>query len=180
MEAAEPSSVTLLARAMDFASHRHAGQRRKGLRAEPYDIHVTEVARLLAEATDGADPALVAAGLLHDTLEDTRTSVDELRAAFGEDVAGLVLEVTDDKTLDRAERRRRQVAEARTKSLRARMIRIADKTANLHSIAESPPLGWSARRKAEYVAWAREVVAGCRPANGRLEQLFEEAARRLE
>ncbi len=172
--------VVALARAMDLASHRHAGQRRKGVRAEPYDIHVTEVARLLAEATDGADIGLVIAGLLHDTLEDTPTTVEELRSGFGNDVASLVLEVTDDKRLGRDERRRQQVLEAPRKSLRARMLRIADKTANLRSLAESPPLGWSARRKADYVAWARQVVAACSPANDRLEKLFEEAARCLE
>jgi (p)ppGpp synthase/HD superfamily hydrolase len=164
---------------MDFASHRHAGQRRKGFRAEPYDIHLTEVARLLAEATDGADPRLVIAGLLHDTLEDTATTTGELRERFGEDVASLVLEVTDDKKLDRVERKRLQVEQAPSKSLRARMIKIADKTANLRSLHESPPVGWSPRRRADYVAWARDVVAACGPTNEMLERLFAEAAAAL-
>jgi (p)ppGpp synthase/HD superfamily hydrolase len=165
-------------RALDFAARRHAAQRRKGIQAEPYVNHLAEVALLLAEATDGADPGLVAAGLLHDTLEDTVTSRRELAALFGEDAASLVEEVTDDKTLDREARKIQQVLAAPGKTLRARMIKIADKIANLRSIADSPPLGWSSRRKREYIAWARDVVAACGPTNARLEALFEEAVRK--
>jgi (p)ppGpp synthase/HD superfamily hydrolase len=168
--------VVELARAMDFAAHRHSAQRRKGIRAEPYIIHLTEVARLLAEATDGADTGLVIAGLLHDTIEDTATTGEDLRAAFGDDVTSLVLEVTDDKRLPREERKRLQIELASSRTLRARMIKIADKTSNLHSLAESPPVGWSAHRKAEYEAWARLVVDACGPTNARLESLFAQAA----
>jgi GTP diphosphokinase / guanosine-3',5'-bis(diphosphate) 3'-diphosphatase len=172
--------VVELARAMDFAAHKHSTQRRKGIKAESYVVHLTEVARLLAEATDGADPALVMAGLLHDTVEDTATTESELSAAFGDDVTSLVLQVTDDKTLDKDERKMLQIQTAPGKSERARMLKIADKIANLRSIRESPPLGWTAHRKAEYVAWAREVVAACGRVNPRLEKLFEEAASALE
>ena len=169
-----------IARALDFAARKHAHQRRKGIKAEPYVNHLTEVALLLAEATDGRDAPLVMAGLLHDTIEDTETSFAELVSGFGSDVASLVAEVTDDASLSREERRRKQVESAPRKSARARMIKLADKIANLHSIVESPPVGWSARRKREYVAWAREVKAACGPTNERLERLFEEAAGRLE
>lgn len=169
-----------IARALDFAARKHAGQRRKGLKAEPYVNHLTEVALLLAEASDGADPGLVMAGLLHDTIEDTETSREELVEAFGEDVASLVAEVTDDPGLLRDERRRRQVQTAPAKSVRARMIKLADKIANLYSIGESPPVGWSGRRKRDYVAWAREVAAACGRTNGWLEERFDAAARALE
>jgi GTP diphosphokinase / guanosine-3',5'-bis(diphosphate) 3'-diphosphatase len=172
------NGILEVARALDFAARRHAAQRRKGIRAEPYVNHLAEVAFLLAEATEGGDPGLVAAGLLHDTLEDTRTSRVELAAVFGEDVARLVEEVTDDTTLDREQRKLLQVQEAPGKSLRARMIKIADKIANLRSIVDSPPLGWSSRRKQEYVDWARQVVAACGRTNERLEMQFEEAARK--
>ncbi len=169
-----------MARALDFAARRHAGQRRKGLNAEPYVNHLTEVALLLAEASDGKDPELVMAGLLHDTIEDTETTREELAQVFGEDVASLVAEVTDDTSLLREERKKRQVQTAAAKSGRARMIKLADKIANLHSIAVSPPVGWSGRRKREYVAWAREVAAACGPTSRRLEELFAEAARALD
>jgi len=169
-----------VARALDFAARKHAHQRRKGIRAEPYVNHLTEVALLLAEASEGKDPALVMAGLLHDTIEDTETTLDELLAEFGTDVAGLVAEVTDDTSLPREERKRRQVLSAPARSPRARMIKLADKTANLHSIHESPPVGWSGRRKREYVSWAREVAEACGPTNARLEAAFDAAARALE
>ena len=172
------SGIVEVTRALDFAARKHAAQRRKGILAEPYVNHLAEVALLLAEATDGGDPGLVAAGLLHDTLEDTPTSRAELAAAFGEEVARLVEEVTDDKTLDRERRKLLQVQEAPRKSLRARMINIADKIANLRSIADSPPLGWSSRRKQEYVAWARQVAEACGRTNERLEMQFHEAAQR--
>ena len=173
------SPVIALARAMDFAAQRHASQRRKGALGEPYIIHLTEVARLLAEASEGKDANLVIAGLLHDTIEDTATTEADLRAGFGDDVASLVLEVTDDKSLPREERKRLQVVLAPRKSLRARMIKIADKTANLHSLAESPPLGWSAHRRADYVDWARSVVSACGPTSPALERLFSEAVQKL-
>jgi (p)ppGpp synthase/HD superfamily hydrolase len=173
------SGIVEVTHALDFAARKHAAQRRKGILAEPYVNHLAEVALLLAEATDGGDPGLVAAGLLHDTLEDTMTSRGELAAEFGEDVALLVEEVTDDRTLDREQRKLQQIVGAPGKTLRARMIKIADKIANLRSIAESPPLGWSSRRKHEYIAWARQVVAACGRTNARLEALFEEAARKV-
>ena len=175
-----PRGIVGLTRALDFAARKHAHQRRKGIRAEPYINHLTEVAVLLAEASAGADPDLVMAGLLHDTIEDTETTLEELRAEFGADVAGLVAEVTDDKRLPRDERKRLQVQSAPRRSARARMIKLADKTANLHSIHESPPVGWSSRRKREYVAWARQVAAACGPTNDQLEAAFEAAARELE
>jgi (p)ppGpp synthase/HD superfamily hydrolase len=174
------NGIVGVTRALDFAARKHAHQRRKGLKAEPYINHLTEVALLLAEVSAGADPPLVMAGLLHDTIEDTETSRGELVEIFGEDVASLVAEVTDDTTLPRDERKRRQVETAPGKSVRARMIKLADKIANLHSIVESPPVGWSGRRKKEYVAWAREVAAACGHTNERLEELFEMAARALE
>jgi len=174
------NGIIRMARALDFAARKHAEQRRKGMRAEPYINHLTEVALLLAEASDGTDPELVMAGLLHDTIEDTETTREELVQVFGDEVAGLVAEVTDDTSLPRIERKRRQVETAPAKSARARMIKLADKIANLHSIAESPPIGWSARRKREYVAWAREVAAACGSTNRRLEGIFEKAARALE
>jgi (p)ppGpp synthase/HD superfamily hydrolase len=172
------TGIVELTRALDFAARRHSAQRRKGLMAEPYINHLAEVALLLAEATGGEDPALVMAGLLHDTLEDTETTREELSSAFGEDVASLVVEVTDDRSLDQKARKRLQVETAPGKTQRARMIKIADKIANLRSVAESPPLGWSSIRKRDYIAWSAQVVAACGSTNARLEGLFREALAR--
>jgi len=131
---------------------------------------------LLASATEGEDAELVAAGFLHDTLEDTPTEYEELAALFGAQVAQLVAEVTDDKSLPKAERKRLQVDKAPSKSARARLLKIADKTSNLRSLATSPPADWDTARALEYVDWAERVVSGCRGLNLTLEKSFDAAA----
>ena len=105
-----------LARATDYAARQHIAQRRKGERAEPYINHLTEVAALLAEATDGGDVVLLMGGLLHDTLEDTDATYEDLVQRFGADVAALVAEVTDDKSLPKEERKRLQIEKTAGKS----------------------------------------------------------------
>lgn len=172
------SDLILIARALCYSAERHAQQRRKGRNAEPYVNHLAEVALLLAEATGGEDPALVAAGLLHDTIEDTGASEADLAGRFGEEIASIVAEVTDDKSLPRRRRKQLQVETAAAKSPRARMIKIADKTSNLRSIVASPPLGWDAARKREYLAWACAVVDQCRGVSNGLERVFDQARAR--
>ena len=138
------ADIVLLARAADYAARQHIAQRRKGERAEPYINHLTEVAALLAEATDGADVVLLAGGLLHDTLEDTDATYEDLEQRFGPEVAALVAEVTDDKSLPKEERKRLQIDKTPSKSRRAKLLKIADKTSNLRSMVNSPPKGWTA------------------------------------
>ncbi len=162
--------------AYHFAAARHVGQRRKGEAAEPYINHLTEVADLVARGTGGADIELIIAAVLHDTVEDTHTTQAELTERFGSTVSALVAEVTDDKALPKAERKRLQVEHALHASNGARIIKLADKTSNLRSLGASPPTDWPVQRRQEYVAWAREVVANCRGANSWLEVQFDIAA----
>ena len=169
-----------LSRAFHFAAERHVHQRRKGEAAEPYLNHLAEVADLVAEATGGGDVDLIVAALLHDVIEDTATSRATLAELFGEDVAGLVAEVTDDKSLPKAERKRLQVAHAPSRSPRAKILKLADKTSNLRALAASPPADWSPDRRRAYVEWGREVVVGLRGACPELERLFDEAAAAAE
>lgn len=169
-----------ITRALDYAAKKHVGQRRKGDAKEPYINHLAEVAHLLAEATHGEDTNLVIAGLLHDCIEDQGVTHEELVMLFGADVADIVLEVTDDKSLLKVERKRLQVAHAPQASARARMLKIADKTSNLRAMVVSPPSGWDEQRKREYFAWAQAVVAGCRGVNAVLEAKFDEAWRNGE
>jgi guanosine-3',5'-bis(diphosphate) 3'-pyrophosphohydrolase len=177
MTEARPTNdaVILIARAAHFAARVHVGQRRKGEAREPYINHLAEVAALLAEATHGQDAALIAAGWLHDTLEDTDTEREELEALFGPGVAAIVAEVTDDKSLVKAERKRLQIDTAPHKSEQARLLKIADKTSNLRALISSPPSGWDLQRRTAYVHWAEAVVAGCRGLNAELEHGFDAA-----
>lgn len=169
------SSHLAVLRALALAARAHSGQARKGARGEPYINHVVEVAHLLAEATDGADPALIAAGLLHDVLEHSDTTREDLSRDFGEDVAGLVAEVTDIPGVSEAERRRHQVEKAPVLSPRARLIKLADKTSNIEEMAADPPAGWSREAIRAYVQWGVDVAAGCRGLNEALEKRFDSA-----
>ncbi|MBS0539723.1 MAG: bifunctional (p)ppGpp synthetase/guanosine-3',5'-bis(diphosphate) 3'-pyrophosphohydrolase [Proteobacteria bacterium] len=169
------NDLVKLSQAADYAARRHVAQRRKGERAEPYLNHLTEVAAMLAEATAGSDPELVMAGLLHDTIEDTGTTRADLTAQFGADVASLVEEVTDDKSLPKDVRKRLQVEKTPGKSKRARLLKIADKTSNLRGLVASPPTGWTEQRLRDYVVWAEQVVRSCRGLNAKLEAQFDEA-----
>jgi len=169
------SDLVRLAEAVDFAARRHVGQHRKGEDGEPYINHLTEVAALLAEATGGEDIVLVLAGYLHDTLEDTEATFEELSERFGPEVAAIVAEVTDDKSLPQKERKRLQVETTPKKSRRAKLLKIADKTSNLRGLVASPPKGWSAERLRDYVDWAEQVVQSCRGLNATLEAAFDAA-----
>ncbi|MFN7932644.1 MAG: HD domain-containing protein [Bryobacteraceae bacterium] len=170
-EAPTSSSLESLQRilhAAQYAAEKHAQQRRKGATAEPYVNHVLEVARLVAEALTDPDANLVIAALLHDVVEDAGVTRDDLVAAFDEDVASLVMEVTDDKSLPKHERKRLQVEHAPHKTVRAQMIKLADKISNLRAMLISPPAGWDQQRRREYVIWAGQVVNGLTSPSERL------------
>lgn len=156
-----------------FAARKHASQRRKGAAAEPYVNHLIEVAQLVAGALAEPDAGVVMAALLHDTIEDTGVTREELAARFGPDVADLVVELTDDKSLPKEERKRLQIENAPKKSVRAQAIKIADKTSNLRGILSSPPVNWSYERKKTYFDWARQVVDAFPAPNPILKAEFE-------
>lgn len=167
-----------LTQAYDYAARHHRDQRRGGGLAEPYVNHVIEVAARVAHSPH-ADEDTVIAALLHDIVEDTLGTAAEIAALFGDRVAGLVAEVTDDKTLPKAERKRRQESSSAGKSLGAKRIKLADKAANLTSLVESPPMDWDSARRADYVDWAERVIAGCRGADAVLEDEFDRAVGRV-
>lgn len=167
--------ITVL-KAADAAARWHVHQRRKGAAQEPYINHLLEVATLVAEATEGKDPDLVIAALLHDAIEDCEVPHRLIADSFGTPVADLVLEVTDDKTLEKAERKKRQVATAHKKTDRAKILKLADKTSNLRALVASPAPDWTVRRRIEYIEWARSVAQGLRGTNAVLEKQFDEAA----
>jgi len=171
------TGIRLVSEAADLAARRHNGMARKGRGNEPYINHLAEVANLLALVTDGADAELVAAGWLHDTIEDTDTTRTELAQKFGERVATLVVEVTDDMSLAKTERRRKQIADAPHKSSGARLIKIADKISNIRARIHSAPTPDERADLIDYVDWAEQVVAGCRGANARLDRMFDDTVK---
>ena len=167
----------MVSEAAELAAHRHNGMARKGRGDEPYINHLAEVANLLARVTDGIDPELVAAGWLHDLLEDTETTREELVEKFNPRVAALVVEVTDDMTLAKPERRQRQITDAPHKSPDAKLIKIADKVSNIGARILSDPSEDERADLIDYTAWAEKVVAGCRGGNARLDRTFDETVK---
>jgi (p)ppGpp synthase/HD superfamily hydrolase len=159
--------------AAKFAAEKHAAQKRKGEAAEPYVNHLIEVAQLIASSSEQLDANLVMAGLLHDTIEDTGTTAEELEQVFGADVSSLVVELTDDKSLPKDVRKELQVEHAPHKSPRAQVIKLADKISNLRSLLTSPPANWSTERKRDYFAWAQSVVNALSAPNPILKAEFE-------
>jgi guanosine-3',5'-bis(diphosphate) 3'-pyrophosphohydrolase len=165
-------------RALAFASLKHSRQRRNDAEASPYINHPIALVSILAVEAGINDRETLCAALLHDTIEDTDTSVEELVEAFGIEVANLVQEVTDDKRLSKEERKRLQIEHAVHLSPRARLVKLADKIANLRDVADSPPAGWSLSRRQEYFDWAKEVVKGIKDPPPRLLSLFRASCER--
>lgn len=168
------SDVAKLIAAADYAAEKHRSHRRKGADADPYINHPLQVAALLAKVGGITDVEILTAALLHDVVEDTETPPEEIAQLFGRRVRDLVMELTDDKSLPKAERKRKQVEKAPHLSDAAKQIKIADKYSNISDVLDNPPPDWSAERKAEYIKWGREVFAGLRGVNEDLDKAFEE------
>jgi (p)ppGpp synthase/HD superfamily hydrolase len=162
-------------RAADAAGRWHVHQRRKGIAQEPYINHILEVASLVTQATGGTDINTVIAALLHDAVEDQGVTKETIGSEFGKHVADIVMEVTDDKSLPKDVRKRKQVENAPKKSREAKLIKLADKISNVRAVANSPAPDWSVERRLEYVEWAKSVVAGLRGTSPWLELQFDEA-----
>jgi len=167
--------AALLLRALSFASVKHRNQRRKDAESSPYINHPIAVASVLSAECAVADGQLLVAAILHDTVEDTETTFDELTEHFGAAVTELVRELTDDKSLPKEERKRLQIEHAHSASPGAKQLKIADKICNIRDILANPPAGWSLQRRREYLEWASRVVDACRGVNPCLERAFDAA-----
>jgi len=168
------SDLALVLRAASFSADRHRRQNRKGYDPPPYINHPLEVASILANVGGVTDATTLVAALLHDTIEDTSATGEDLESHFGREVRLLVQEVTDDKKLEKAERKRLQIEHTPSLSVAAKQIKLGDKICNTRDVVENPPSDWSLQRRREYLDWAAQVVAGCRGANEALERCFDQ------
>ena len=166
-------AIPALMEATLFAADKHRGQKRKDAQKTPYINHPIYVVNLMAGVGGITDIELLQAGMLHDTVEDADTSPEEIETRFGYAVRSLVMEVTDDKSLEKQERKRRQIEKAPRLSPRAKVIKLADKIANLTDILASPPAHWPLERRQQYVDWSNKVIAGCRGHNVQLEKIYD-------
>ena len=161
--------------AIAFAAHKHRDQRRKDANSSPYINHPVALVNVLANEAGIDDERVLIAAILHDTIEDTETTEQELVRLFGQEIAAIVVEVTDDKALPKAERKQLQIDHASHISRRAKLVKLADKICNLRDIISSPPSDWSAERKREYFDWAKSVIDALRGVHPELEHLFDDA-----
>jgi guanosine-3',5'-bis(diphosphate) 3'-pyrophosphohydrolase len=171
------NDVAQLIRAINFAAQKHKSQKRKGADGQPYINHVLEVVNLLANVGKIEDYNVLIAAVLHDTIEDTETTGEEIRKLFGATVGKYVSEVTDDKSLPKARRKELQIEHAPHLSKGAKYIKLADKISNIRDVLENPPDGWSDKRRLEYIDWGENVINGLRGVNPNLEQCFDETVR---
>ena len=162
-----------LLEAIRFSAEKHRNQRRKDRDQTPYINHPIEVTQLLWEVGGVRDIDVLLAAVLHDTVEDTETRPEEISARFGEKVLSFVMEVTDDKSLPKSERKRLQIVNAPHKSFGAKLIKLADKSCNVRNLVTMPPKDWSTKRRQEYLQWTERVVAGLRGTNAALEEYYD-------
>lgn len=172
------NTINKLIEAASFAAQKHTGHHRKGDNKEPYINHPLEVANLLANVGGVDDIDVLIAAVLHDTVEDVGVRPEEIEERFGKHVAGIVAEVTDDKSLPKAERKRLQIEHAPHLSDKAKLVKLADKISNITDVTNNPPADWPIERRREYIDWGVAVVNGLRGTNQPLEDVFDRAVGR--
>lgn len=170
----QKTNLETILEATIFAARKHQGQVRKDQRASPYITHPLAVCREIYTTGQVSELNILIGAILHDTIEDTHTTTDEIREHFGEEVLAIVLELTDDKSLPKELRKQLQVTHAPDLSYPARIIKLADKLVNCRDILHTPPKNWDLVRRQEYIQWAADVVAQIRGTNTLLEAAFDE------
>jgi len=163
----------LLLKVLKFSAEKHKFQRRKDREQTPYINHPIQVAELLNRVGGVKESKVLMAALLHDTLEDTKTTESEIQDLCGKEVLNLVVEVTDDKSLPKLQRKQSQIEKAPHISTGAQLIKLADKICNVYDIAHSPPSNWTSERCQEYLSWSEQVVQGLRGINSDLEAHYD-------
>jgi len=169
------NELKLMLKALTFASQKHKDQRRKDHAASPYINHPISLANILCNEGHVTDVEVICGAFLHDTVEDTQTTPEELEAEFGKVIMDIVMDVTDDKNLSKEERKRMQIQHAEHASNKAKLVKLADKISNLRDVADNSPPDWSLERRQAYFDWAKEVIDQLRGVHHGLERIFDEA-----
>lgn len=167
------SPLDPIATALDFAAKKHRDQRRKDHAASPYINHPILLVKILASEAKVTDTNVIISAILHDTVEDTDTTFEEIERHFGGTIASIVKEVTDDMSLPRLKRKEQQIQHAPHLSTEAALVKFADKIANLRDLICAPPLHWSLERKTHYCEWAIQVIQNIPNPHPQLLALFE-------
>ncbi len=169
------TDLNIIFKALSFAALKHRDQRRKNVEASPYINHPIDLVNVLVNEGQVANPDIIVAAILHDTVEDTDTSFAELETHFGKVIADIVCELTDDNRLQKKERKQQQIDHAAHASDQAKQVKLADKICNLRDMCSAPPAGWDLDRRREYFDWSLAVIDQVRGAHDQLEAIFDEA-----
>ena len=170
----EEGELKLLLKALQFSALKHKDQRRKDVDTSPYINHPISLASILCNEAHVTDIEVICSALLHDTVEDTKTTPEELESEFGEAIKNIVMDVTDDKSLEKADRKQAQIDHAAHISDKAKLVKLADKISNLRDVSINPPPDWTLDRRQEYFDWAKRVIDQVRGVNPGLESIFDE------
>jgi guanosine-3',5'-bis(diphosphate) 3'-pyrophosphohydrolase len=175
----EPVSLQKVFEALEFAAYKHRRQKRKGAIGIPYINHPIEVAGMLVRSMNEPSKELIIAALLHDTMEDTDVSNEEIEEKFGKQISDIVSEVTDNMSLPSEKRRKIQIEKAHSLSYEARCIKITDKTCNIHDMLYTKVM-WSRKRKINYIIWAKNIVEQIQGTHNDLESAFNNMLKESE
>jgi guanosine-3',5'-bis(diphosphate) 3'-pyrophosphohydrolase len=173
--AIEENDLKLILKALEFSARKHKNQRRKDVEASPYINHPISLANILCNEAHVTDVNVICGALLHDTIEDTETEPEELQDEFGVEIKDIVMDVTDDTSLHRHERKQAQIDHAPHISREAKLVKLADKISNLRDVSSNPPPSWSLDRRQEYFEWAKKVIDQLRGTDAQLESIFDTA-----
>ena len=171
----EENDLKLILKALEFSARKHKNQRRKDVESSPYINHPISLANILCNEAHVTDVNVICGALLHDTIEDTETEPEELESEFGIEIKNIVMDVTDDKSLLKHERKQAQIDHAPHITEQAKLVKLADKISNLRDVSINPPPTWSLERRQEYFEWAKKVIDQLRGAHPQLESIFDDA-----
>ncbi|KAM3718084.1 Guanosine-3',5'-bis(diphosphate) 3'-pyrophosphohydrolase MESH1 [Dirofilaria immitis] len=167
--------TSLIIKAVDLAARRHRQQRRKDAIQTPYVNHPIGVAYILTNEGQITDTATIIAAILHDIVEDTKTTDKEIRETFGDEVADIVKECTVVKSVKREIRMKSQLQKASELSHKAKLVQLADKLYNIRDIERCIPFGWTKQNVTEYVLFAKNLLSSIRGIHGPLENALDDA-----
>lgn len=170
----DEKEISRFLNALEFSADKHRSQKRKDVAGSPYINHPIKVAKLLWQEGEVRNIDILITAILHDTVEDTNTTIKEIKELFGDKVALYVSEVTDDKKLLKAERKLMQIEHAPHISQEAKQVKLSDKICNVWDIIYSAPAEWPLERKIEYLDWSDKVMEGLRGCNQKLEKVYDD------
>uniref|UniRef100_A0A8R1XYA5 Guanosine-3',5'-bis(diphosphate) 3'-pyrophosphohydrolase MESH1 n=1 Tax=Onchocerca volvulus TaxID=6282 RepID=A0A8R1XYA5_ONCVO len=168
------NDISLIIKAVDLAARRHRKQRRKDATQTPYVNHPIGVAYILTNEGQITDTATVIAAILHDTVEDTKTTDEEIRRMFGDEIADIVKECTVVKSIKREIRMKSQLEKASKLSRKAKLVQLADKLYNIRDIERCTPCGWTKQHVAEYISFAKDLLSNIRGTHDYLETALDD------